>query len=54
MVNGSWLMRDGKVLTVDEADIVRRAEAIGHSVWQRLLARYPNVPFPIALPPQPR
>ena len=51
MVDGNWVMRDSKVLTIDEADIVRRAEQIGHSVWQRLLERYPNVPFPVSLPP---
>ena len=51
MVDGRWVMRDGKVLTIDEADVVRRAEAAGHAVWRRLLERYPNVPFPIAIPP---
>ncbi|MCI0895339.1 MAG: amidohydrolase family protein, partial [Chloroflexi bacterium] len=50
MVDGKWVMRDGKVLTVDEADIVRQAEKIGHSVWRRLLDRYPNVPFPVTIP----
>ena len=52
MVDGHWLMRDGKVLTIDEDDIVRRAEQTGHAVWQRLLKQFPNVPFPISLPPQ--
>ena len=51
MVDGSWVMRDGKVLTIDEADIIQRAEQVGHSVWRRLLKRFPNVPFPISLPP---
>ena len=44
-------MRDGKVLTINEEDVVRRAETVGHAVWRRLLERYPNVPFPIAIPP---
>ena len=52
MVDGHWVMRDSKVVTVDEGDVVRRAEQIGHSVWRRLLDRYPNVPFPVTLPPQ--
>ena len=52
MVNGQWVMRDSKVLTVDEADIIRRAEQVGHSVWRRLLSQFPNVPFPISLPPE--
>lgn len=51
MVDGEWVMRDGKALTIDEDDVVRRAEAVGHAVWRRLLERYPNVPFPISLPP---
>ena len=51
MVNGEWVMRDGKALTIDEDDVVRRAEAVGHAVWRRLLERYPNVPFPINIPP---
>ncbi len=51
MVDGEWVMRDGRVLTIDEEDVVRRAEAAGHAVWSRLLERYPNVPFPINIPP---
>ncbi len=50
MVDGEWVMRDGKALTIDEPDIVRRAEEIGHSVWNRVVSRYPNVPFPVKLP----
>ena len=51
MVDGAWVMRDGKVLTIDEEDVVRRAEAVGHASWRRLLERYPDVPFPISIPP---
>ena len=51
MVNGNWLLRDGKVLTMDEADIVERAQEIGLRVWHELIARYPDVPFPVRLPP---
>ena len=50
MVDGEWVMLDGKVLTIDEEDVVRRAEAVGHAVWRRLLERYPDVPFPISIP----
>ena len=52
MVDGRWLMQDGKVLTIDEDDIVHRADQTAHDVWQRLLKEYPNVPFPVSLPPQ--
>jgi 5-methylthioadenosine/S-adenosylhomocysteine deaminase len=51
MVDGPWLMRDRRVLTIDEEDIVTRAEEIGRRVWRHLVDRYPNVPFPITLPP---
>ena len=51
MVDGRWLMRDGRVLTIDEGDVVARAEEIGQRVWRQLVERYPDVPFPIRLPP---
>ncbi|MCH8869210.1 MAG: amidohydrolase family protein, partial [Chloroflexi bacterium] len=53
MADGRWLMRDSKVLTIDEDEVVRQAERIGHKAWRRVLDRYPDVPFPIKLPPQP-
>ena len=53
MVKGNWLLRDGKALTIDEEDVIRRAERISHAVWRRLVDRYPNVPFPVKLPPGP-
>jgi cytosine/adenosine deaminase-related metal-dependent hydrolase len=51
MVDGRWVMRDRKVLTIDEADVVARAEAIGQRAWRQLVERHPGVPFPITLPP---
>lgn len=53
MVNGDWVMRDGRVLTVDEADVIERAERIGHAVWGRLVSENPDVPFPVRLAPGP-
>ena len=49
MVDGAWVMRDGRALIIDDADVVRRAEAVGHASWRRLLERYTNVPFPISI-----
>jgi 5-methylthioadenosine/S-adenosylhomocysteine deaminase len=49
MVDGRWVMRDGAVLTMDEASIVREAERIGRRAWGRLLADHPDVPLPITL-----
>ena len=51
MVDGTWIMRDHRLLTIDEPDILRRADKIGRRVWHDLAARYPDVPFPIRLPP---
>ncbi len=49
MVDGQWLMRDGVVLTMDEASIVAEAERIGRRAWGRLTAEFPDVPLPIQL-----
>ena len=53
MVDGRWLMRERKVLTLDEQDIVARAETIGQRVWRQLVEKYPDVPFRIRLPGRP-
>ena len=53
MVDGVWLMRDSKLTTIDEDDVVSRAEKIGHRVWNKLVDDYPDIPFPIELPPGP-
>src|SRR5207244_11669580 len=50
MVDGRWLMRDRKVLTLDEKNIVTRAEAIGQRAWRQLVDKYPDASFPIRLP----
>ena len=52
MVDGNWLMKDGKLLTIDEEDVVGRAEEMGQAVWRRLLDRNPSVHFPFALTPR--
>ena len=51
MVDGAWIMRDSRVLNVDEADVIARAEEAGHRAWRRLVDENPDVPFPIRLPP---
>ena len=53
MVAGRWLLKDGRAQTIDEVEILRRAEGIAHHVWNRLVERYPDVPFPVRLPPGP-
>ena len=51
MVDGEFVMKDGRVLNLDEETIIREADVIGRRVWNRLLEKYPNVPFPITLAP---
>ncbi len=51
IVDGEFVLRDGKFLNLDEETIIREADSIGKSVWRRLLAKYPNVPFPPTLAP---
>ena len=49
MVAGRFVMRDGVLLTVDEQDILQRAEEIAHRVWRQLRETYPDVTFPVQL-----
>jgi 5-methylthioadenosine/S-adenosylhomocysteine deaminase len=49
MAAGKWIMRDRKLLTVDEDDILQRAEEAAHRVWRQLREKYPDVPFPVRL-----
>ena len=49
MVAGRFIMRDGSLTTVDEADVLRRAEAIAHRAWGRMTGEYPDVAFPVRL-----
>jgi 5-methylthioadenosine/S-adenosylhomocysteine deaminase len=43
MVDGRWLMRDGLLLTMDEAAIVGEADRIGRAAWRRLFAERPEL-----------
>ncbi len=51
MTDGKWLMQNSKALTINEDEVIRQAEQIGHEAWRRVLDRYPDVPFPIPLAP---
>jgi cytosine/adenosine deaminase-related metal-dependent hydrolase len=45
MVDGEFVMRDHRVLTMDENAIVREADAVGRRIWTRVLEASPiNVP----------
>ena len=49
MVGGRWLMRDGRVLVLDEPAIVAEAEAIARRGWQRMMDRHPEVRYPFEI-----
>ncbi|WP_164155834.1 amidohydrolase family protein [Sandarakinorhabdus rubra] len=36
MVDGRWVMKDGKVLTLDEAALVAEADKVGRRVWAKV------------------
>jgi 5-methylthioadenosine/S-adenosylhomocysteine deaminase len=46
MVDGAWVMREGRILTLDEDDIVAQADRIGRAAWARLRAQRPELPWP--------
>lgn len=55
MVDGRWLMKDGKVLTMDEAAIVAEAQKVANAAWSRqfrsrLDLKVPEGFLPDALP----
>ncbi|MBX6376096.1 MAG: amidohydrolase family protein [Acetobacteraceae bacterium] len=53
MVDGRWIMRDGRVLTMDEAAIVREADRIARRAWARLFAERPDLEVPPGFAPPP-
>ncbi len=53
MVDGRWLMRDGVVLSMDEARILREAAEISDRAWARLFAERPDLAVPEGFKPLP-
>src|SRR5262249_55348036 len=53
MVDGEWLMRDGRVLSMDEPFIVREAERIGHARWAERFAELDGAGFLPGFAPRP-
>jgi 5-methylthioadenosine/S-adenosylhomocysteine deaminase len=43
MVDGQWLMRDGRLVTLDEDAIVREADRIARTAWRRLFEARPEL-----------
>src|SRR5438128_10425748 len=46
MVDGRWIMREGRVLTLDETAIVTEADRIARSAWRALFERRPELARP--------
>ncbi|MBV9782205.1 MAG: amidohydrolase family protein [Acidisphaera sp.] len=46
MVDGAFVMRDRRVLTIDEPALLREAQAVTRGVWQRMLANNPDIAPP--------
>ena len=49
MVNGQFVMRNGKVLTMDEGSVIAEADKVGRRIWDQVRAA-----GPIAVPRLPR
>ena len=54
MVDGRWIMRNGRVLTLDEPTVVAQADRIARGAWRRLFERRPELPRPPGLDVRPR
>jgi len=50
MVDGRFVMRQGKVLTMDKTAIIKEADAVGRRVWGKVLeagpVKVPRLPRP--------
>jgi 5-methylthioadenosine/S-adenosylhomocysteine deaminase len=53
MVDGRWIMREGVILTMDEAAIIRDAEEVASRAWSRMFAENPDVAMPEGFRPLP-
>lgn len=49
MVDGRWVMRDGRILTLDEPAIVAEASSVARSAWRRLFEKRPELAVPPGL-----
>jgi len=46
MVDGRWLMRDGKVLSMDEEGVIREADRVSREIWLRYFKEHPDLEMP--------
>ena len=50
MVDGKFLMFEGKVLTMNEEDTIKNAQEAAESAWRRLQESSPDIPMPSGFP----
>jgi 5-methylthioadenosine/S-adenosylhomocysteine deaminase len=53
MVDGHWLMRDGRVLTLDESVIVQEAGLVARAAWRRMFETRSDLTPPPGFDPRP-
>jgi hypothetical protein len=46
MVDGHWLMRDAKVLSMDEEEVIREADRVSREIWLRYFKDHPDSEMP--------
>jgi 5-methylthioadenosine/S-adenosylhomocysteine deaminase len=51
MVDGRWIMRDGKILTMDEERILAEAQRLGKRAWRRLFESRRDLEIPVGFAP---
>ena len=51
MVDGKWLMRDGKVLTMDEPRILAEAQKVANAAWSRQFRARMDLKVPAGFSP---
>ena len=51
MVDGKWLMRDGKILTMDEPAILAEAQKVANKTWSQQFRARMNLEVPAGFSP---
>jgi 5-methylthioadenosine/S-adenosylhomocysteine deaminase len=51
MVDGQWLMKDGKVLAMDEEAVLAEAQQVANTAWPRLFAKRRDLKVPDGFSP---
>lgn len=46
IVDGEWLMRDGRVISIDEEALLAEAQAVTRAVWDRMIGESPDIAPP--------